>query len=79
MRDDSDIGFMESRERKREKEGGGGGREGEIRSIVEGGTENIRSKPAPAGLPPWGVILVCMVNAEAMPKFHEWKIKLLRF
>ena len=25
MRDDSDIGFMESRERKREKEGGGGG------------------------------------------------------
>ena len=61
------------------RRGGGREREGEIRSIVEGGTENIRSKPATAGLPPWGVILVCMVNAEAMPKFHEWKIKLLRF
>ena len=72
--DESDIGFMESRERR-----GGGGEREKIRSIVEGGTENIRSKPAMAGLPPWGVILVCMVNAEAMPKFHEWKIKLLRF
>ena len=27
-------------------------------SIAEADAENIRSKPATAGLPPWGVILI---------------------
>ena len=46
-----------------------------MRSIVEGGTENIRSKPATAGLPPWGALPIPLISAKAMPKFHEWKIK----
>jgi len=41
-----------------------------MRYIVEGGMENIRSKPATAGLPPWGVLPIPLVSAEAMPKFH---------
>ena len=40
MRDDSDIGFMESRERKREKEGGGG-REREKYGLSSRGAQRI--------------------------------------
>ena len=34
--------------------------------------EAIRSKPAEAGHPPWGVIPILTVRAEAMPKF-KWQ------
>ena len=36
------------RRRKRER----------MRSIVKGGTEDVRSNPATAGLPPWGVLSI---------------------
>ena len=29
-----------------------------MRSIVKGGTEDVRSNPATAGLPPWGVLSI---------------------
>ena len=35
--------------------------------------EAIRSKPAKAGHPPWGVIPILTVRAEAMPKFI-WQV-----
>ena len=41
-----------------------------MRSIVKGGTEDVRSNPATAGLPLGVYFLFSLVSAEAMPKFY---------